>query len=84
MSVEPIRQQRVYLRVSFAQKDEAKDVGAFWDRDAKKWYVPPGRSLGNFLQWLPPEEKAAFEAENRRREDEKQWVGFWVERPPQT
>jgi Domain of unknown function (DUF5710) len=77
MSVEPIRQQRVYLRVSFAQKDEAKGAGAFWDRNAKKWYVPPGRSRWNFLQWLPPEEKAAFEAENRRREDEKKRSQLW-------
>jgi hypothetical protein len=31
---------RLYLEVAFAQKDEAKRLGARWDADAKKWYAP--------------------------------------------
>lgn len=30
---------KVYLDVPFSEKDEAKAVGARWDKDAKRWYV---------------------------------------------
>lgn len=31
---------RVYLRVPFAEKDSAKALGAWWDKERKLWYVP--------------------------------------------
>lgn len=31
---------RVYLNVSYADKDDAKYLGAWWDADKKKWYAP--------------------------------------------
>jgi hypothetical protein len=31
--------QRTYLNVPYAEKDKAKDKGARWDADRKKWYV---------------------------------------------
>jgi hypothetical protein len=31
----------IYLDVSFAQKDEAKAMGAMWDHAKKKWYTKP-------------------------------------------
>lgn len=30
----------VWLQVPFAEKDEAKELGAWWNPQAKKWYVP--------------------------------------------
>jgi ribonuclease HI len=30
---------RIYLRVPYAQKDEAKGLGAKWDSQSKKWYI---------------------------------------------
>lgn len=30
---------RVYLAVSFSEKDEAKQLGARWDRDRRQWWV---------------------------------------------
>lgn len=29
---------RVYLAVSYSEKDDAKSLGARWDSDAKRWY----------------------------------------------
>ena len=31
---------RIYLNVSYADKDDAKLLGAWWDADKKKWYAP--------------------------------------------
>jgi hypothetical protein len=28
-----------YLCVPFHEKDEAKRLGALWDKDVKKWYI---------------------------------------------
>ncbi len=35
-------QERQYLNVPYSEKDEAKQLGAKWDRAKKLWYVPPG------------------------------------------
>ena len=32
--------ERVYLNVPFKQKEEAKALGAQWDRQKRSWYVP--------------------------------------------
>ncbi len=31
---------RVYLNVSYANKDDAKSLEAWWDAEKKKWYAP--------------------------------------------
>jgi hypothetical protein len=41
------------LEVPFHQKDEAKALGARWDREAQSWYVPAGRDPAPFQRWLP-------------------------------
>lgn len=43
--------QRVNLAVPFAQKEEAKRLGARWDAVRRVWYVPPGRNPADFKQW---------------------------------
>lgn len=42
-----------YLTVAFKDKDAAKALGARWDGDQRQWYVPEGRELAPFAQWLP-------------------------------
>lgn len=41
------------LDVPFAQKDKAKAIGAKWDADKKKWYVPHGLDIRLFEAWWP-------------------------------
>lgn len=43
---------RKYINVPFAEKDHAKQRGALWDKDKKKWYVPDGVSLLRFTRWM--------------------------------
>lgn len=42
---------KTYLNVPFAQKDEAKALGARWDAVQKKWFVPVGKDLALFARW---------------------------------
>ena len=42
-----------YLTVSFKDKDAAKALGARWAGVQRQWYVPEGRELAPFAQWLP-------------------------------
>ncbi len=35
-------EDRLYINVPKAEKDEAKELGARWDRSAVSWYVPEG------------------------------------------
>lgn len=43
---------KTYLTVPFKEKDQAKNLGARWDGDARKWYVPDGFDIAPFNQWL--------------------------------
>ncbi|CAN7360088.1 exodeoxyribonuclease VII large subunit [Acidovorax sp. LjRoot129] len=42
-----------YLASTFADKDRVKSLGARWDPARRQWYVPDGRELTPFAQWLP-------------------------------
>lgn len=42
---------KIYLNVPFAQKDEAKALGARWDAVQKKWFVPAGKDIALFAKW---------------------------------
>lgn len=43
---------KTWLDVPFAAKDAAKEAGAKWDREKKKWYAPEGTDAGKFTAWL--------------------------------
>ncbi|AVR96438.1 DUF5710 domain-containing protein [Pseudoduganella armeniaca] len=44
-------QAAAVLKVPFAEKDEAKALGARWDAALKKWYVPAGVDPAPFARW---------------------------------
>jgi hypothetical protein len=41
------------LNVPYAEKDEARRLGARWNAEMKTWYAPPGVLLTVFERWLP-------------------------------
>lgn len=45
-----------YLTTSFKDRERVKALGARWDADQKKWFVPAGRDLAPFANWLPTED----------------------------
>lgn len=46
------RGERIYLEVPYKDKDRAKLLGARYDGDKKKWYVPQGIDLKHFSKWM--------------------------------
>jgi hypothetical protein len=40
------------LKVPYAEKDEAKALGARWNAERKAWYVPDGTDSAPFERWL--------------------------------
>lgn len=48
-----VTEDRTYLAVPYAEKDDAKALGAQWDRQTKAWFVPAGVALDAFQPWLP-------------------------------
>lgn len=44
---------RVDLQVPFAEKDDAKRLGARWDGRQRTWYIPEGIDPTPFKRWLP-------------------------------
>ncbi|MDD5462740.1 MAG: DUF5710 domain-containing protein [Methylococcales bacterium] len=42
---------KTYLNVPFAQKDEARALGARWDAANKKWFVPADKDITLFAKW---------------------------------
>jgi hypothetical protein len=41
-----------FLTVPYAEKDQARELGARWNPTRKRWYVPPGVALEPFERWL--------------------------------
>lgn len=56
------------LNVPYAEKDEARRLGARWDGERKTWYVPAGAILTTFERWLP---KFDLKAAGGRRKPRK-------------
>lgn len=43
----------LYLNVPFAEKENAKKLGARWDATKRKWYAAHGADINVFKQWWP-------------------------------
>ena len=42
----------IVLKVPYAEKDEAKSLGARWNPARKCWYVPDGKPSEPFERWI--------------------------------
>jgi hypothetical protein len=48
-----------FLNVPYAEKDQARELGARWNPTRKRWYVPNGVAIEPFERWLPKDGEAA-------------------------
>jgi hypothetical protein len=48
---------RVILSVPFVEKDQAKALGALWDRESKQWWIPSTIDAAPFVRWLAPQQQ---------------------------
>lgn len=51
---------KIFLNVPFKDKDSAKNLGARWDKDLKKWYIEreEDQDLTDFKAWIISDEQA--------------------------
>jgi len=49
--------ERVYLNTDYHERFEVKALGARWDVEKTRWYVPPGMDLGAFEKWMGTKER---------------------------
>lgn len=42
----------ILLKVPYAEKDEAKALGARWNPTRKCWYIPDGKDNAPFARWI--------------------------------
>jgi phage/plasmid primase-like uncharacterized protein len=54
--------EKTFLSVPYKEKDQAKKLGAKWDREAKSWYAPEGAELSALQPWLPVENRKERDA----------------------
>jgi len=59
--------EREYINVPFKEKDEAKGLGARWDRQQQSWYVPSGVDTAPFAKWAQGAATAATEPQAARQ-----------------
>lgn len=50
---------RTNLKVPFAEKDEAKRLGAKWDPARKVWYIENKADISPFARWQPTPDATA-------------------------
>jgi len=61
-------QADVLLNVPFSEKNVAKKLGAKWNGERKKWYVPAGLDTTAFEQWVPSADAMAKAAAKEQSE----------------
>lgn len=66
--------QEIVLDVPYKEKDEAKMLGARWNPEIKKWYIPAGQSPRPFERWLS-DGKTASQADDLRKSSKEQPSG---------
>ena len=54
-------EERTDIVVPYSEKDQAKDLGAWWDKEKRTWYVPGDLHLDPFEKWLPAPSKLTIE-----------------------
>ncbi|WP_041657879.1 DUF5710 domain-containing protein [Azoarcus sp. KH32C] len=71
---------RFNLKVPFAEKDQAKKLGARWDAGRKIWYVEGKEDMAPFSGWSPTPHAASVA--DVQTQQSKVYVGSeYVEQP---
>ncbi|MDB5919892.1 MAG: hypothetical protein JWR40_4126 [Massilia sp.] len=63
------------LKVPYAEKDQAKALGARWNAERKAWYVPDGTEAAPFERWLAPGAGEVHGADKGRTAKVDSYVG---------
>ncbi|ESS71653.1 DNA primase TraC [Methyloglobulus morosus KoM1] len=50
-------ENRTYLQVPYQERNQAKELGAKWDREIQSWYAPANVDISLFSQWPQTDNK---------------------------
>ncbi len=64
-----ITKPRTYIAVPYKERNEAKELGAKWDREKQSWYVPGNSNISDFKQWPWLAEPAADKQTEQSKEE---------------
>jgi hypothetical protein len=54
MGLPPVSaREKTFLAVPYKEKEQAKKLGAKWDKENKLWYAPEGADLTPLSAWMP-------------------------------
>lgn len=56
--------EKTYIAVPFGDRNEAKQAGALWDKQAKSWFAPEGAPVANFEKWEKAEHQDKTQGES--------------------
>ena len=65
---------RINLTTPYAEKDQAKALGARWDKVHKVWYIVDVVDLTPFMRWIPDPVAASRESEKSTASHPKQTI----------
>lgn len=63
---------RIYIDVPYREKEEAKALGAKWDRQEQSWYIPADKDGSAFAKWK--QRDASAPRESRKPEEERVYL----------
>lgn len=72
----------LFLNVPYSEKDEAKALGARWDGERRKWYIPDGAHAAPFARWINGNDNSAFQP--RAGKTAKPTASLFVDLVPRT
>lgn len=67
-----LHDEKTYIDVPYKQKEEAKALGAQWDRQEKSWYIPPNVDRVPFAKWPTRAETETQEQPTVQSDNSKQ------------
>ena len=74
---------RINLTTAYAEKDQAKVLGAKWDATRKIWYIVDIEDLTPFMRWIPLP-RAALKTKKHRKSKQKHQAKFSDIHAPKT
>lgn len=64
--------EKTYINVPYKEKDEARQLGAKWDRSEKSWYIPSGVDQQPFEKWKDPQEQESQRVKEQGGQESEQ------------
>jgi antirestriction protein ArdC/phage/plasmid primase-like uncharacterized protein len=75
--------QKTYINVPYTEKDEAKGLGAKWDKEQKSWFIAAGADQSLFEKWMKPQENKEIDTSDLANQfrDHAAKIGVIIDNP---